>query len=290
MQTRDDHLGPAVAERQVPTQRLDRVVGAVTVEDKPARRLSLDSGAHFERLTKAPEAEEPDAVLAPRHQREPFLRGERALAAVADVRRDVAQRVGATHLGDHAVATVEDAQAGRAAVSEADQVDAAGIRIEAVLDELGERLAWVGLTEGDPTDELEGVVRLQASLDDIGRQRALAGRAAGALRPRLARCPAPGRLVVEGSTHDTGQASMMRRMDQRGENAEGRMSLSDVQVAARHPSQPPARSVTHSCPARRARCRNPARTASAASGRPTCGSSSCRASDRAARGTCAAGG
>jgi len=73
MDSGDDDLGPSLVDGEPTVETLDPVVGAIAVEHQAERRLAGHRGAHLQHFTQAPEAEQPDAVLALRHQLEPFL-------------------------------------------------------------------------------------------------------------------------------------------------------------------------------------------------------------------------
>jgi hypothetical protein len=171
VQIDDDDLGPALVERQAAPQRLDHVVGTVAMQDQPVGPMPGEGAAQLEHLAQAPEAQQPDAVLPLRHQLQPLLRRQVALAAVADVGRDVSQRLGAVELRDHALAVVPDPQAHLALDALAGDADLSGAGVEAVLHQLGERLAGIGLAQRQPADELERIVDLEPSLG----HRALSG-------------------------------------------------------------------------------------------------------------------
>lgn len=161
------HLGPAVLEQAAPTDRLDDEVGAVAVEDQAVRLLAGDGAAHLQGLAEAPETEETDAVLPLGHEPQALLGGEGTLAAVADVGGDVAQGFGTVELRDHPLAVVEDPEAGDLPLAHPGDADRTGARVQAVLHQLRQGLARVGLGEGEPADELERVVDLDLAAHHV---------------------------------------------------------------------------------------------------------------------------
>jgi hypothetical protein len=103
----DDDLGVALAERETAAQPLDLVARRVLEHAQHVRGLTRSLAAHLHDLADRPEAEQPDAVLPLEHELAPLLRGQVALARVADMGGDVGERFGAIHLRDDAVAVVE---------------------------------------------------------------------------------------------------------------------------------------------------------------------------------------
>ena len=62
-------------ERQLSAQRLDLVLGSIAIQDEPVGLLTRHRSANLEHLSEAPEAEEPDPVLALCHELKPLPRG-----------------------------------------------------------------------------------------------------------------------------------------------------------------------------------------------------------------------
>ena len=85
--------------------------------------------------------------------------------------RDVAKGVGPLELGNHALAIVLDLQAGNALLAYANETDVAGVRVQAVLDELRERFSRIGLAQGEPAHELERIVDAHLPFLDGGFSR-----------------------------------------------------------------------------------------------------------------------
>ncbi len=159
VQPGDDHLRPPLVQGQPSGERFDQKVGPVPVKDQAMRLLSGNHAPHLQAVPQAPEAQEADSVLALGHEPEPFLGGERALAAVSDAGGDVAQRVGPVHLGNHAFSVVKDPKEWDLPFTAPLDGDPGRSRVEAVLDQLGQSLSRVGLAESQPSNELEGIVR-----------------------------------------------------------------------------------------------------------------------------------
>jgi hypothetical protein len=80
---------------------------------------------------------------------------------VADVLGEVAERFLAAHFRDDAVAVVVDDEAEVPLDALAGHRDSRRAGVDAVLDQLRDRLARVGLAAGEPADEVEGIVRLE---------------------------------------------------------------------------------------------------------------------------------
>ena len=165
----DHHdLGEVILEGELPAERLDLVLGPLAIQDEPVGLLTRHRGANLEHLSEAPETEKPDPVLALGHEMKPFRRGERSFAAVADMSRDVAESIGSFEIRNHPLAVVLDLQARDALLAHADDADVAGVRVEAVLDELRQGLSRVRLAQGEPADELESIVNPDLSFLDPG--------------------------------------------------------------------------------------------------------------------------
>jgi hypothetical protein len=163
----DHHdLREAFLERELSAERLDLVLGPIAIQDEPVGLLTRHRGTNLEHLPETPEAEKPDSVLALGHEMKPLPRSERALAAVADVGRDVAKSVGSVELGDDTFAVVLDLQARDALLPHPDDADVAGVRVQAVLDQLREGLSRIGLAQGEPPHQLERVVDADAPFLD----------------------------------------------------------------------------------------------------------------------------
>jgi hypothetical protein len=180
VETGDDDLRPALVQREASADRFDHVVGAVAAQDQPVRTVSGDRAAHLEHLPQAPVSEQPDPVLTLGHERQPLLRRKLPLAAVADVRGDVLQRLEPGQVGDDPLAVVPDAEARPPALAHPRDPHTVRAGVQTVLHELRERLARIGLTVGEPADELERIVRPDLSADDILRE-------AGCCSPRSPR-------------------------------------------------------------------------------------------------------
>jgi len=110
----------------------------------------------------APESEQTHAVLPGDDLPGPLLRGQAALARVADVCGEVAQRLLAGQLGDDAFAVVVDGEQGQASMPSAGNPDLRRLGIERVLDELGHRFSRIALASRKPADEIERIRRTQA--------------------------------------------------------------------------------------------------------------------------------
>ncbi len=86
---------------------------------------------------------------------------------MADMGGDVAQRLLPRELRNDPFAVVEDLQARSSLLANASNTNMPSPGIEAILHELGQGLARVGLTQREPADELEGIVNPHPPFLDI---------------------------------------------------------------------------------------------------------------------------
>jgi len=87
---------------------------------------------------------------------------------VPDVRRDVGERFRTWHLGDDALAVVEDTERRGAPLADARDRHRPCAGVERVLHQLGERLPRIGLRAREPADQLEGIGGAKAAGADVG--------------------------------------------------------------------------------------------------------------------------
>ena len=87
---------------------------------------------------------------------------------MTDMSGDVAKRFGTAELRDDALTVVHDLETGLFVLANSGDVDPAGAGIQAVLNELGERLAGIGLAHGQPANKLERVMDAEPTLLGVG--------------------------------------------------------------------------------------------------------------------------
>jgi hypothetical protein len=167
------------------------------------------AGADLHPVADRPEPEQPDAVLPGDDQAVTLLGAEAALSRAADVRRDVAQRLVALEAGEDALSVVPDRDRRTATHPPPGDDDVAGVRVDRVLHQLGDRLAWVRLRPRQPADEIERVGRTehQGARGRLGHWDSVARTPAGASSPSkrmratiaLAHCPLESGAVVHNA-------------------------------------------------------------------------------------------
>jgi len=149
---------------------------AIFFENQAMWLLTGHGGSHLQRFSKTPESQQTDTVLALGHQFQSLLRREGALSTVPDVGGNVFERLGSVHFGNDPFTVVHDPETGPAALPGPGYTNVVRSSVQTVLYQLGQGLTWIRLAQGQPSDELEGIVNPEATLFDV----ALASRASAA--------------------------------------------------------------------------------------------------------------
>src|SRR3972149_5276620 len=152
------HFGESFIECQFSLERLDNVMGPVTIQNQPMGFLSREGGSHLQPFPETSEAEEADTILTLSHQLEPLLWGERPFTTMSNMGGDVPKSLRPVHLGDDALAVVEYLEARHPFLSNPSHANELCLRVQTILNQLRQGLSWVGLAERQPADQLERVM------------------------------------------------------------------------------------------------------------------------------------
>src|SRR5438105_8138551 len=153
----NQHLGAPLREKR---RALRDPVTRIAFAQMHLPRASIVAGGGKQQLfAQCPEAQEADAELALQSLRP--LRLEAALDRVADVRRHIMKIRFAVDVPAHAFAVVLDAQVMLSLLLAARDDDRLRVRIDAVLDQLGDGFERIALRQPDGRDRLPVIANAQ---------------------------------------------------------------------------------------------------------------------------------
>jgi hypothetical protein len=150
-------------EIELPVVAMYLVARRVLLQAQHIGPFLADLRADMHRAPHGPKSEQPDSVLALHEELVALFDREVTFARVADIRRDVRQRLLAAHFRENALAVVTNRQHLAPLADKSRDQDPTRRCVERVLYQLGHRLARVMLRARQQPNQVEGIGRAQAA-------------------------------------------------------------------------------------------------------------------------------